>query len=170
MYSFYTLLKERPVDDPITQEEISVASGKTTLNPGATANYIKNLEEKSESIRRAFEKQESQALVRSCLGNCGFFLAENGGTQGEWDQGKFEELLLEWIIACDQPFDEVEKPEFKKLMEYTSHRAQPLNLPGRNGIKRRVVDMGDDGINETKIMFAVCPLPFTGAISTNRAT
>jgi len=73
MHSFYTLLKERPVDDPITQEEISIASGKTTLNPGATANYIKNLEEKSESIRRAFEKQESQALVSSCLGHCGIF-------------------------------------------------------------------------------------------------
>lgn len=73
MHSFYTLLKERPVDDPITQEEISIASGKTTLNPGATANYIKNLEEKSESIHHAFEKQESQAIVSSCLENCGIF-------------------------------------------------------------------------------------------------
>jgi len=99
-----------------------------------------------------------------------FFLAKNGGTQGEWDQGKFEELLLEWIIACDQPFDEVEKPEFKKLMEYTSHRAQPLKLPGRNGIKRRVVDLGEDGINETKIMFAVRTRPFTEAIPSNHAT
>ena len=77
------------------------------------------------------------------------------------------ELLLEWIIACDQLFNEVEKPEFKKLMEYTGHRAQPLKLPGQNGIKRRVVDMGEDGINETKFMFAVRPHPFTRAISSN---
>ncbi|KAF8812195.1 hypothetical protein BYT27DRAFT_7221221 [Phlegmacium glaucopus] len=133
---FYSLLKERPVDDPITQEEISIASGKKKLNPGTATNYIKNLEAKLESIRRAFEKQEAQAL-------------------GDWDQARFEELLLKWVVACDQPFDKVEKPEFKKLMEYTRHCAQPLKMPGQNGIKRRVMDMGEGGINETKIMFAV---------------
>ncbi|KAJ7694948.1 hypothetical protein B0H16DRAFT_1241934, partial [Mycena metata] len=27
---------------------------------------------------------------------------------GPWDQTKFEQLLVEWLVACDQPFQEVE--------------------------------------------------------------
>jgi hypothetical protein len=36
-----------------------------------------------------------------------------------WDQEKFEQLLTEWMVACDQPFEEVEQPEFRRLLEYT---------------------------------------------------
>ena len=36
-----------------------------------------------------------------------------------WDQEKFEQLLADWIIACDQPFDDVEKLEFQYLLKYT---------------------------------------------------
>ena len=25
---------------------------------------------------------------------------------------------MEWLVACDQPFDEVEKPEFQCLIDY----------------------------------------------------
>ena len=40
-------------------------------------------------------------------------------SQLPWDQErKFEQLLIEWVVACDQPFDEVEKPEFISMMEY----------------------------------------------------
>jgi hypothetical protein len=34
-------------------------------------------------------------------------------------RGHFEQLLADWVVACDQPFDEVEKPEFRRLLEYT---------------------------------------------------
>jgi hypothetical protein len=27
---------------------------------------------------------------------------------GDWNQARFEELLAQWLIACDQPFEEVE--------------------------------------------------------------
>ncbi|KAF8506458.1 hypothetical protein JB92DRAFT_2832872 [Gautieria morchelliformis] len=37
-----------------------------------------------------------------------------------WDQSKFEQLLVQWQVACDQPFDEVEKPKFKALMHHTT--------------------------------------------------
>ena len=55
----------------------------------------------------------------------------NSMNQGLWDQAKFECLLTEWIVACDQPFDEVEKEEFVKLMTYVHH---PLKLPSQEGI------------------------------------
>ena len=77
------------------------------------------------------------------------------GNQGPWDQAKFERLLTEWIVACDQPFDEVEKEEFIKLMTYARHPASSVNLPSREGIRRRVMKMGEDTIDGIHEMFAV---------------
>jgi len=63
--------------------------------------------------------------------------------------------LATWIIASDQPFTEVENPEFVDLLNYIRSPAQPLEIPGRNAIKRQVMNMGKEGIDETKAMFAV---------------
>ena len=46
---------------------------------------------------------------------------------------KFEKLLVEWIVACDQPFDEVEKPEFVLMMEYNWDPTK-FSLPKQDGI------------------------------------
>ena len=62
----------------------------------------------------------------------------------ETRQEKFEQVLMEWVIACDQPFEEVERPEFVVMMNYTHHTGTPLKIPKRNGIKRRLMKMGDD--------------------------
>ncbi len=50
------------------------------------------------------------------------------------------QLITEWIVACDQPFDEVEKPEFNCMLQY-AHQDE-LKIPGRNAIKHRVMKMG----------------------------
>lgn len=75
--------------------------------------------------------------------------------QGPWDQAKFERLLTEWIVACDQPFDEVEKEEFIKLMNYARHPATSVKLPSREGVRRRVMKMGEDTVDGIREMFAV---------------
>ena len=54
--------------------------------------------------------------------------------QGPWDQEKFEHLLTEWIIACNQPFDEVKKEEIIKLMTYACHPAPTVELPSHEGV------------------------------------
>jgi len=41
---------------------------------------------------------------------------------------------MEWIIAYDQPFKEVERPEFVMMMNYTYHTGTPLKIPKCNGI------------------------------------
>jgi hypothetical protein len=41
---------------------------------------------------------------------------------------------MEWIIACDQPFDEVKKEEFIKLMTYACHPAPTVKLPSCEGV------------------------------------
>ena len=70
-----------------------------------------------------------------------------------WDQSKFETLLVEWQVACDQSFDEVEKPEFRRLLEYVHRRA--ITIPSRATARRRLNDMGKNAVTETKEMFEV---------------
>ncbi|ESK81464.1 hypothetical protein Moror_15806 [Moniliophthora roreri MCA 2997] len=40
------------------------------------------------------------------------FEQQHACAEEPWNQEKFETLLVEWIVTCDQPFDEVEKLEF----------------------------------------------------------
>jgi hypothetical protein len=62
MYRLFSVLKDRK-GEPITQEEIDIASGKKTLNPGQAKIYFTNLEVASENLRAAFEKQAANAAV-----------------------------------------------------------------------------------------------------------
>ncbi len=73
-----------------------------------------------------------------------------------WDQEKFEKLLAEWIIACDQPFEEVDRAELRDLLSYAHHHSpDELHIPHRNAIRRWIMKMGEDGTEETCKMFAV---------------
>jgi hypothetical protein len=76
--------------------------------------------------------------------------------QGEFDQSAFERLLAEWIVACDQPFDEVDAERFRKMLQY-AHRpsVKPLNIPHRTAIRTRIMNMGEDTVNNIKQMFSV---------------
>ncbi|KAF8236729.1 hypothetical protein L208DRAFT_1217461, partial [Tricholoma matsutake] len=94
MYQFYCVLKDWA--EPPTTEEIGFTSGKMVLDLKSDAEYLK-LKAPMENIQKAFATQEANAA-------------------GPWDQAKFECLLTEWIVSCDQPFDEVKEEEFVKLM------------------------------------------------------
>ena len=50
-----------------------------------------------------------------------------------WDQERFKQLLIEWVVSCDQPFDEVEKPEFISMMEY-GRDPKTFSIPKRLGV------------------------------------
>ncbi|KAM6491683.1 hypothetical protein JOM56_012845 [Amanita muscaria] len=136
MHRLYLILKDR--EESPTPDEIAVASGKKVIDPKSEADYLRRLEDATDNIRKAFAAQEAQAA-------------------GPWDQDKFERLLTEWIIACDQPFDEVEKEEFIKLMTYARHPAPTVKLPSCEGVRRRVMKMGENTIGGIHEMFAVCP-------------
>ena len=70
------------------------------------------------------------------------------------DQSKFEWLFIKWVVTCDQPFDEVQKPEFISMMEYGQY-PKTLFLPKRDGVCQRVIKLGEETIQETKDIFAV---------------
>ena len=57
------------------------------------------------------------------------------------------------MVACDQPFEEVEKPEFIAAMSYG--RTSKFTLPKQDGIRRWVMKLGEENIEHIKAMFAV---------------
>ncbi|EEB92505.1 hypothetical protein MPER_08973, partial [Moniliophthora perniciosa FA553] len=116
-----------------TEAEIAIARGEKPLDEALDAVYTKALAEYSSTIKQAFEQQRARA-------------------EEPWDQEKFEALLVEWIVACDQPFDEVEKPEFIAMITYAHHRGG-LRIPGRHGIRDRVMKLGEKIFDETREMF-----------------
>jgi hypothetical protein len=67
LFRLYTILKERQdrKDGTITQEEIDIASGKTDFDSSMTDDFVKQLDQKTENIRKAFAQQEVKSLVRS---------------------------------------------------------------------------------------------------------
>ena len=72
-----------------------------------------------------------------------------------WNQTKFEQYLTEWIVASDQPFDEVEDPFLIRLLQYTRGCGRKLIIPRREAIRRRVKKMGADMTEGTKALFKV---------------
>ena len=75
--------------------------------------------------------------------------------KGPWNQEKFERLLTEWIVECDQPFEEVERPEFIAMMNAARHTYSPLKIPKREAIKWCVMKMGEETIEGVREMFSV---------------
>ena len=63
--------------------------------------------------------------------------------------------MVEWIIACNQPFNEVEEPEFIAMMEYGWHDPSKFALPKRDGVRQCVMKLGEEKIEAMKAMFLV---------------
>lgn len=99
-------------------------------------------------------KQKQQYIFFSFSPFYDIFLIHSLFYQEPWNQEKFEQLLIEWMIACDQPFDEVEKPEFIAAMSYGC-TASKFNLPKWDGVRRWVMKLGDETVEQIKAMFAV---------------
>jgi hypothetical protein len=49
----------------------------------------------------------------------------------------------------------VEKPEFTKMMNYVHHCSEPLKIPKREAIRRRVMKMGEEKVEGVCEMFLV---------------
>ncbi|SJK99091.1 uncharacterized protein ARMOST_02377 [Armillaria ostoyae] len=138
MYRMFSALRAHLDKSPnaaILQDEIEIANGSKKLDAQAAEMYLKQMESESENIIHAFKKQSMDA-------------------KGDWDQDKFERLLAEWLVACDQPFEEVDRPEFRNLLSYAHHHSlEDLHIPHRDAIRRQIMKMGEDSIEETRKMF-----------------
>ena len=148
MFKLFEVLKSHK--ELPTAEELTVAAGSVPMPHKMEVQITSTLDEQSNSIWQAFEHQKAAARVSLSLvaSLCSYHV-----TQEPWDQEKFEHLITEWVVACNQPFDEVEKPEFIKMMEY-AHAF--ITIPSRKGIKMCVMQMDGKIVEEKKIMFQVC--------------
>ncbi|KIJ35090.1 hypothetical protein M422DRAFT_181119 [Sphaerobolus stellatus SS14] len=115
--------------------EVEVAANKIPSNSIDIAEHLKSLQTKPGPLQDAFQRQLCKA-------------------EESWDQTEFEKLQVEWIVACDQPFEEVERPEFKKLLNYTHHRPTELNVPSATTVKRRVMKLGEMTMDDLKKFIA----------------
>ncbi|KAJ7922597.1 hypothetical protein B0H13DRAFT_1534487, partial [Mycena leptocephala] len=97
MYRLFLALYTRK-DVPPTEAEVNLARGNVPADGDAAKAYLGKVETATSSILKGLERQAKKV-------------------QGNFEQEVFNRLLAEWIVACDQPFDEVEKPEFIRLME-----------------------------------------------------
>ncbi len=61
MYQLYSILKDR--DEPLTPDEIDIASGKRQLDGKAKAEYLKRLNNSLENIKKVFQDQQARAIV-----------------------------------------------------------------------------------------------------------
>jgi len=57
MFNFYGYLKDRPSNNPITQEEKDIASGIKPLTTSKLAEYSKAHQFRSETIEKSFARQ-----------------------------------------------------------------------------------------------------------------
>ncbi|KAK7013893.1 hypothetical protein R3P38DRAFT_3277656 [Favolaschia claudopus] len=115
---------------PPTKEQVKLAKGVIPVDSEAAKEYLGKVEMATLSIIKGLEQQAKK------------------------DRSLFDTLFAEWMVTCDQPFDEVEKPEFIWLMEYTHHRSTlNFRVPGRKAITTKIMKMGEDTVDGTRKMF-----------------
>jgi hypothetical protein len=75
--------------------------------------------------------------------------------QEPFERSTWVDLLVKYLVVSNLPFSEVDVPEFRDLINYTYCGAQPINIPGADTIKRRVIKLSGDTIFELKQLFKV---------------
>ncbi|KAJ3541549.1 hypothetical protein NMY22_g3845 [Coprinellus aureogranulatus] len=97
LHQVYLALKDEHRTKPPTSLELDLASGKVSITNPAAIAYLKEHGSRPSTIVEAFENQ----------------------VKAEWNQEEFEKALINWLVTSDQPFSEVENPEFRRLLQYT---------------------------------------------------
>jgi hypothetical protein len=75
--------------------------------------------------------------------------------QKPFDYAVWEEKLIDYIIASNQPFTEVESEEFIDFIQYTHQNTTNLKLPSATTVQRRVFKMSEKTIDELRAVFKV---------------
>ncbi|KAJ7892305.1 hypothetical protein B0H14DRAFT_2560359 [Mycena olivaceomarginata] len=121
-----------------TTEEIQIANGKKAMDTVTAKKYLQELDNISHNIKFMLEQQMDKS-------------------REPWKQKEFDELIVKWIAACDQPFSTVEEPEFRAMLEYAYyHRSsEALKIPNRRNVREAIMTMHTDMVNGFKAMFDV---------------
>jgi hypothetical protein len=132
-----------------------MASGKKLFNNLLQADYLKIIEANTTGIKEVFEKQRAKSTVHHFFGYT--VLLTIFHCLGTLGPRKFKQLLIKWMVTCDQPFTEVENPEFIVAMSY-GRTYSKFTLPKKDGVCRQGMKLGEEVVKETKAMFSVSSL------------
>ncbi|KAJ7574703.1 hypothetical protein C8J56DRAFT_901897 [Mycena floridula] len=55
-------------------------------------------------------------------------VAKASGIRETFSQDKFEHILIQWLVACDQPFKEVERPKFVDMLQAAYSQREGVKL------------------------------------------
>jgi hypothetical protein len=147
----------RPQDISSLWAPRSQVKGKTNPNTGGDDGCKRsktNIMSSRSCGWRGNGQSEDDGAKRVCLSYCVDLVLNE--CQEPYNRERHEQLIAEWIAACDQPFDEVEKEEFRRMISYGSRQGSSLHIPSADSIKRRIMQMGDNTVSDLKAMIAVC--------------
>jgi hypothetical protein len=154
LFQLYELLSKKQAHDR-TEHEIRLAAGLPLLSgEESITEYIKKLKREGPIID-GFAHQTEMGSVSFQSFISSYFNILIAYSKAAWDQDEFERLLNIWLVACDQPFDEVEKPELRDLLQYVYHRANPLKIPSAKTVRTKIMKMGENSVAEMREFFAV---------------
>ena len=141
MYRLYIIIKNRT--KPPTDEELEIACGKKVLDTDTANSYLGQVEVASTAnLLSMFTKQSQENAVSDMVPYQYPRLTILYHQEKAFNMETFKRYLAEWVVACDQPFEEVERPELRRLLEYTHMGSKPLNIPHRTALKDRIMKMG----------------------------
>ena len=146
-----TLQKQGQKPSP---EEIKVAGGTLPFN---VLGY--NLDSKGSIIPNEIVSGP-MGPIKADVSHSLFVLSDSQRltslTQQEpFSQETWTRLVSEWVAACDQPFDAVEQPEFKRLIEYTTRCNTTIKIPSSSTVKDSIMTMGDETVEDLKTLITV---------------
>jgi hypothetical protein len=151
MYKLFESIKARK--EPPTFDEQQLAANAISIDSPIAQKILSEVKAKDGSVAVLFHKQiqkEVQCLFVRVYPMLIYFQQET-----EFDVKTWENLLVRWIAACDQPFEDVEKPEFKALLKYTRGASHQLQIPSATTVKRRIMDLGKQMEEELKTLIRV---------------
>ncbi|KAJ8456982.1 hypothetical protein ONZ45_g18499 [Pleurotus djamor] len=135
-FRLYEVLKNRK--QPPTAQEIEVAANRIPMTPESLSTFVRAQEKQSADIRDLFDKQKSK-------------------DKATFKQDLFDKLLTEWIVSCDQPFTEVDRPEFRALIDYvyqTGDHKEDLQIPSHTTVRTKIMDNGEKSMKAMVEMFS----------------
>lgn len=137
-------------------KDISIRREKPTLLEVRIAKGMASSEEISQHVLAV--RARNDALMRD-FGQVSSYSVELGSllmsTQTGFDHETFTQILSDWVVACDQPFEEVERPEFRRLLQYLRGPTH-LATPSARTLKRHIDRLSRLGFNETVELIKVC--------------
>ncbi|KAJ8495678.1 hypothetical protein ONZ45_g12768 [Pleurotus djamor] len=137
MFRLYEVLKNR--SQPPNAQEIEIAANRSPMTLESLSMFVRGQEKQLADIRDLFDKQKSK-------------------DKAAFKQDVFDKLLTEWMVSCDQPFTEVDRPEFRSLIDYlyqTGNHKDDLRIPSHTTVRTKIMDNGEKSMEAMVEMFSV---------------